>query len=208
MATTGTGPTFPQGTGANASRSSSDPSDRTAAADGSGIAQTLRDSTFRKLDDQKVRASDTLGSLAGAVRGMTQPLRDGGQSGIADYVNKAADGIEQWASTMRQQDIDDAMRSVQEFARRQPALFLGVAFSAGLVLTRFLKSTPASRGYRGSEHGSRSFGAADYSRTSGSGTSLGGSNLGSTQFGTTAGDIRGVSDWPAAGTVRGEGEAL
>jgi len=115
-------------------QSSGGPDDR-------GIVDTLRNSTYRRIDDQKAKASETLGSLAGAVRGMTQPLREGGQSGIADYVNKAANGIERWASDLGQQDINDALRGVQQFARRQPVMFLGIAFSAGLMAARFLKSS-------------------------------------------------------------------
>jgi hypothetical protein len=116
-----------------------DGSDRRAA--GGALAQTVRDTTFRKLDEQKARASGTLGSLAGAVRGMTQPLREGGQTGVADYVNQAADNIERWASQLGQQDIEDAVRGVQQFARRQPAVFLGVGFALGVVASRFLKSS-------------------------------------------------------------------
>jgi hypothetical protein len=106
-----------------------------------GIAQLVRDTTYQQLDGQKDRASQTLGSLAGAVRGMTQPLRDGGQTTTAEYVNKAADNIEQWAEQLRQQDITDALRSVERFARREPGLFLGIAFGTGLLAARFLKSS-------------------------------------------------------------------
>lgn len=147
MATTGTG----QGTSGMGTTDWSttgqptgrDARDRRAVGDDNtgGIAQTLRDSTYRGIDDQKARASETLGSLAGAVRGMTQPLREDGRPQIADYVNRAADGIERWASQLRQQDLEDAVRAVEQFARRQPAMFLGLAFGAGLVAARFLKSS-------------------------------------------------------------------
>jgi hypothetical protein len=101
----------------------------------------VRETTYQRLDGQKDRASQTLGSFAGAVRGMTQPLRDGGQTTAADYVTKAADGIEQWADQLRQQDIAQAVRSVERFARREPGLFLGIAFGTGLLAARFLKSS-------------------------------------------------------------------
>jgi hypothetical protein len=145
--------------------------DRRAAgggdADSTGIGQTLRDSTYRSIDEQKTRASDTLGSLAGAVRGMTQPLRDGGQSEIASYVNRAADGIERWASQLRQQDLEEAIRGVERFARRQPVMFLGIAFGAGLIAARFLKSSsPHSAGRYGS-----SFDSMSGDRSSGFGAS-------------------------------------
>ena len=130
MATTGIGDTASDGQGTKGSQTS-------------GIGQALRDATYQKLTDQKTRASETLGSVAGAVRGMTGPLREGGQSGVAGYVNKAAEGIDRWADQLRQRDIDDTVRAAHDFARREPALFLGLAFGAGALLARFLKSSTA-----------------------------------------------------------------
>jgi hypothetical protein len=210
MATTGTGQGSP-GVGTtdwstSAGQVGQQTSDRRPAGDtgasASGISQTLKDSTYRSIDDQKSRASETLGSLAGAVRGMTQPLREGGQPQIADYVNKAADGIERWASQLRQQDLEDAVRAVEQFARRQPAMFLGVAFGAGLIAARFLKSSNREGGTRqyggnfdsgaGGPSGLRS---ADY--TTGQ---YGGAQFGTT--GTSSGDIPRVgSDIRPAGEV-------
>jgi hypothetical protein len=216
MATTGTGPgssgtgTTARNAAAGTASGSQQTRDRRAAGDTSaradesstgGIAQTLRDSTYRSIDDQKTRASDTLGSLAGAVRGMTQPLRDGGQGQIAEYANKAADGIERWASQLRQQDLEDAVRAVEQFARRQPAMFLGLAFGAGLIAARFLKSSSPEHAYR--QYGSRfdetvGFGPGGYSSSRGqSSTAMSGgygASAGSTDAtrgarGTAAGDI-------------------
>jgi hypothetical protein len=130
---------------------------------------------------------------------MSQPLRDGGQPQMADYVNKAADGIERWATQLRQQDLEDAVRAVEQFARRQPALFLGVAFGAGLMAARFLKSSGShyeERHYRNfdtgpsSTSGTRSYGAGTTGSsydTTGSGTgSLGATgSLGTTGSSTT-----------------------
>jgi hypothetical protein len=120
----------------------------------SGIGQTLRDATYQKLTDQKTRASDTLGSVAGAIRGMTEPLREDGQSSVADYVDKAAEGIDRWADQLRQRDINDTVRAVHDFARREPALFLGLSFGAGALLARFLKSSTADN-HRSYAAGSR-----------------------------------------------------
>jgi hypothetical protein len=174
MATTGNGPGS-SGTGTtNWDTTTQQPRDRVAANSSQGLGQTLRDTTYKQIDDRKTRASDTLGNIAGAVRGMTQPLRDGGQSGIADYVNQAADGIERWAADLKRQDVDDALRAAQQFARRQPALFLGVAFTAGMLAARFLKSSGgasergqyvASRGPR--PMGSNQFAGSPYDTTSG-----------------------------------------
>ena len=200
MATTGTGQGS-QGVGATdwtaaGQQSGQQTSDRRAAGDnGGGITQTLRDSTYRSIDDQKSRASETLGSLAGAVRGMTHPLREGGQPQMADYVNKAADGIERWASQLRQQDLEDAVRAVEQFARRQPAMFLGLAFGAGLVAARFLKSSSGNGQIR--DYG------RNFNSSAGAGpTGMRTADFGAAQFGTTSGDIPRVSsDMRSAGEV-------
>jgi hypothetical protein len=45
--------------------------------------------------------------------------------------------------------VDDLLREAEEFARRDPALFLGVAFTLGVLGARFLKSSgrhPSSTG--------------------------------------------------------------
>jgi hypothetical protein len=158
----------------------------------------------------------------------SQPLRDGGQAGIADYVNKAADGIERWANNLNHQDLDQAMRSVQNFARRQPALFLGIAFGAGVMAARFLKSSETNSRYESdyrSRYGQGSTSMPDYGSTGGGGrstagmgsstggalgsssgtgpTGLGTSDRGAAQFGTTAGDIPRTSSDP-----RSSGEVL
>ena len=219
----------------SAGAQTSEERDRRAAGEGntntSGITQTLRDTTYRSIDDQKSRASDTLGSLAGAVRGMTQPLRDGGQPQIAEYVNKAADGIERWASNLKQQDLEDGVRAVEQFARRQPAMFLGLAFGAGLVAARFLKSSGDARmrhygdfesgaggsgGYGSTGYGSTGYGSTGYGGSSsdlGGSTGLGSTGAGSTgstgstygggSSASTTGDIPRLS-----GDIRSSGEVL
>lgn len=165
------------GMGTNNWDTTASPSGDRTAQESQGIGQTLRDTAHQKLDDQKSRASDTLGSFAGAVRGMTQPLRDSGQTGIADYVNKAADGIDRWATDLKGKDVEDALRAAQQFARRQPALFIGAAFTAGLLAARFLKSS----GNDGP--GRAQFGGARGPRPMGS------NEFAASPYGTTTGDI-------------------
>src|SRR5688572_21902144 len=160
MATTGSGQPFSSGVGttdpANTTQQGqSGQSDRRAAGNPGGIARLVRDTTYQRLGDQKARASDTLGTVAGAVRGVTQQLRDGGQEQIADYANRAADGIERWSTQLRQQDIQDAFRGVQRFARREPAMFLGIAFGVGILAARFLKSSSEDDQFSSRNAGSR-----------------------------------------------------
>jgi hypothetical protein len=110
---------------------------------GDELRQLVRDKAYQQIGSQKERATGTLGAVAGAVRNATHELRERGQTGLAGYVNRAADEIDRWTSRLRDQDLDDAVRDVQQFARRNPAIFLGVAFGAGVVAARFFKSSGA-----------------------------------------------------------------
>jgi hypothetical protein len=48
------------------------------------------------------------------------------------------------ASSLRERSIDDLVRSLNNFARNQPAAFFGGAVLAGFALSRFLKSSAES----------------------------------------------------------------
>ncbi len=123
-------------------------------------------------------------------KGRNRPrAASGGELGIADYVYKAADGIDRCNELLRKPEIDAAIRAVQDLARRQPALFVSLAFGAGFLTARVLKSSQAdSRMPNGGDAGGRAVGVSDF---------------GAAQFGTTSGDIPRVSS-----EVRTEGEVL
>lgn len=109
-----------------------------------GVIGTVKERATAQLSTQKNRATDGLGSLANAVRQSSRPLRDNQQDTIAEYVEKAADQIERLSSRLREREVNDLVNDAQQFARRQPALFIGGAFAAGMLAARFLKSSADS----------------------------------------------------------------
>jgi hypothetical protein len=125
--------------------------------------------------------------VAQAVRQSARPFRDNQQDTIAEYVEKAADQLEQFSTRLRERDLNELMNDAQRFARRQPALFIGVAFTAGLLGARFLKSSAENRrrgalqryeptsytpgGYRTSATGAATGATGAYPSTSGSDSS-------------------------------------
>ena len=106
-----------------------------------GVIDRVRSTATEQLSNQKNRATDRLGSVAHAVRQTTQPLRDNQQDVLAQYVEKAADQIERLSTQLRDKDVSELATEAQRFARRQPAVFLGAAFAAGVLAARFLKSS-------------------------------------------------------------------
>jgi hypothetical protein len=114
-------------------------------ANGGGMMDRVKQGAAAQLSSQKDRATDGLGSLAEAVRKTSQPLRDSNQGTLAEYVEQVAERIERFSTDLRQRDLGDLMSDVHRFARRQPALFIGGAFAAGVIAARFLKSTSEHR---------------------------------------------------------------
>ena len=111
-----------------------------------GVMDRVKETATAQISNQKTRATDGLGSIASAVRQSSRPLRDNQQDMIAEYVEKAADQIERFSTSLRERDVNDLVSDVQQFARRQPALFIGAAFATGLVAARFLKSSSDAAG--------------------------------------------------------------
>ena len=107
-----------------------------------GMVDRVKHSAAAQLTTQKTRATDALGSVASALRQSSQPLRDNNQTMLADYAGKAADQLEQFSTRFRERDLTELMDDARRFARRQPALFVGAAFAAGVLAARFLKSSP------------------------------------------------------------------
>ncbi|HZB24748.1 MAG TPA: hypothetical protein VE379_01360 [Vicinamibacterales bacterium] len=127
---------------------------------GAGIADQLRTKASGALSQQKSRATQSLGSVVDAIRQTGQQLGDG-NSGISGYVNNAAESLQRWTQTLERKDIGEIVEDVQRFGRRQPALFVGLSFGAGLLGARFLKSSGEGQSYGARQ----SYGDASFART-------------------------------------------
>jgi hypothetical protein len=112
-----------------------------------------------RLAAQKAAASENLVTVAHAFRHSGQQLRGQDQDGVARYIDQAAARLEQFADYLGGRDVRDLVRDAEQFARREPALFLGGAVAFGLLAARFLKSSaqggqgmqPAATGWRGQQ---------------------------------------------------------
>lgn len=121
--------------------------------EGPGLMDRLRDGAASQLGTQKDRATESVTSVAQAVRQSTQQLRDNRHETIAQYVDQAIDGVERFANRLKEKDVNELVRDAQQFARRNPAVFVGTAFGIGVVAARFLKSS--NRGTSGEYGGWR-----------------------------------------------------
>ena len=108
---------------------------------GTGLMDKVRNGATSQLSSQKTRATDGIGTVAQAVRQTSQQLRTQQHDTIANYIDQAANQLEQFSTRLRDKDIGELVRDAQQFARRRPAVFIGSAFAIGLLGARFLKSS-------------------------------------------------------------------
>ncbi|HEX2914258.1 MAG TPA: hypothetical protein VH186_25895 [Chloroflexia bacterium] len=116
------------------------------------VADTVRDQATSQINTQKDRAADSLGSVAHMIRQTGDQLKNSDQSTplaapIASMADQAASKLEDFSGYIRNHNASEIIDGVQDFARREPALFLGGAFALGLLASRFLRSsTPSQSG--------------------------------------------------------------
>lgn len=105
-----------------------------------------------KLDEQKAVVTSGLASVAGSIKQVGESLREtDDQTAVteitAKYGDRLAGQIEQISNYFEQNDLREIASDVEDFARKNPAVFIGGAFALGILAARFLKSSkpaPAS----------------------------------------------------------------
>lgn len=147
------------------------------------------------FDQGKARAAEQLTGVAQTLRQTTEQLQSGGQLAFAaPYLDRGVGQLERLADYVRTADVQDVAQQAEGFARRQPALFLGILFGTGILGARFLKSSkrdvqpqrsgsyPNYGSYGAGGYGSGSSGAG---YGSGAGGSYGGGSASSAGAGYT-----------------------
>jgi len=105
--------------------------------------------------------SEQRSAVARQVEGFAKAFRDSGRTlgdqdyGVAaQYSEQLAHEAERFAEYIREKDMTQIVDGVEDFGKRQPTLFFGSMFAAGLLLARFLKSSSPAPGMA-SEHTSQ-----------------------------------------------------
>ncbi len=91
------------------------------------------------LDQPIASGADLVAEIARTARGLADDL-DGGAPQLAQMVRRAAASAESFSEDIRDKSLGEFVEATQDFARRQPALFIGAAATAGFVLARLLKA--------------------------------------------------------------------
>ena len=148
------------------------------------LAGEAKDAALSTVEAQKSRLADQVESLAESVQRSGEAL-EGEQDWVAKLVERGARELGGLADTLRTNDLQSLVGSLDGLARRQPALFLGASVVAGFALARVGKI--AVSGTTGSMHGGGSGPnlPVPMNQTGMAGLNAGGAGAGAMKFGDT-----------------------
>ena len=101
---------------------------------------TVKDRARKVAEQQKQAGADQIGGVARAIHGAAHEIEQE-MPHAAGFIHDAAAKLEGAVDSLRDRSVDDLIRSLNRFARSQPAAFFGGAVLAGFALSRFLKSS-------------------------------------------------------------------
>jgi len=91
-----------------------------------------------RLEDQKRSGADYISGVAEALRRAAKEV-DNQVPFAGNYIRTAGSQVDRFADAVRQGDLSDLVTQTQDFARRQPTLFVGLSMLAGFGVARLLK---------------------------------------------------------------------
>jgi ElaB/YqjD/DUF883 family membrane-anchored ribosome-binding protein len=107
----------------------------------SSLAADAKEKTKGYFNQQVASGADLASHVAKSIECAADNL-DPKAPQVASLVRSAADRLETFSGDIRDQSVDDLLRTASDFTRRQPAVVFGLASLAGFFLFRALKAKP------------------------------------------------------------------
>ena len=101
--------------------------------------QKVKDQARGVMDDAQTKAADQTRTAANTLRDAAGGL-NGELPWMKTALHKTADGFDHLTNALNRGDVGQALDAVKDFARRQPALFMGLSVAAGFALARVGKT--------------------------------------------------------------------
>lgn len=103
-------------------------------------------------DQQKTFAADQINQIASALEKVGSELQSGSNGGVGRYVGDLGSSARNFAERVKDKDMSQIAGMVEDFGRRQPLAFLGIAAIAGLAASRFLIASSDSNTSYGDDY--------------------------------------------------------
>lgn len=116
-------------------------------AEGREIGRAAGERAKDFAQTQKEAGADQASSVARAFDKAGDELAESSPI-VARYVHEAASAVDSVSQTLRERSLGGLMQDVNDYARREPVVFFGIAIAAGFALSRLVKSSAEHRGDR------------------------------------------------------------
>ena len=93
------------------------------------------------VSDQAHFAAHQVAGVARALQKVGAELEGSDQAHVGRYVGQMGSGVRDFAERMEGKDTAELARMAEDFGRKQPLAFLGMAALAGLMASRFLTAS-------------------------------------------------------------------
>jgi hypothetical protein len=104
-------------------------------------ADTAMQKVQETVAEQAGFAARQAGGIATALQKVGAELENGEQAEIGRYAKQIGDSVQAIAKNMEGKDLGEIAGMAEDFGRKQPLAFMGVAALAGLAASRFLTAS-------------------------------------------------------------------
>ena len=108
----------------------------------SDLGGQAQDRIEQAAEVRKASFADDLQNLGRAFERSGEHVRRDGGSLFTEPLQQVAQFCQQASQSLRDKSPRELFAEVEDFGRRQPAAFLGIALAAGFLATRLLRSDP------------------------------------------------------------------
>ncbi|MQX50384.1 nutrient deprivation-induced protein [Sinorhizobium medicae] len=109
----------------------------------------------RAVEDEKNVAARQLEGVAAALEKVGSELEQSDQRAIGRYAKQIGTSLHGFARKAEGRNLGEIAGMVEDFGRKQPLAFLGMAAIAGLAASRFLTASPPRRNGQDASGGNR-----------------------------------------------------
>lgn len=111
---------------------------------GQKMARRAQEEAQSFFVDRRDTVAVMMSDVADATRHFAQTLRERDDTTMAHYTEKVADQVEGLVEYLQDLEPGKVLRDLEGIARRQPVLFYGGMFFAGVAISRFLMASKRS----------------------------------------------------------------
>jgi hypothetical protein len=104
-------------------------------------AQRAMDKGVEIASEQKNFVARQLSGIATALEKVGGELERGDQSAVGQYARELGSSAKKFATDIKDRDLGEIATMAEDFGRRQPAAFLGIAALAGFAASRFVTAS-------------------------------------------------------------------